>query len=96
LELCTYYRWFITGFTNIVNPLTKPRRISLPVDSRSGGLFSNTEGSSLYLICAYLQPGERFVVDTDVSSVGIGGVLPQIQDRQERVIAYYRKTLNNA
>jgi hypothetical protein len=47
-------------------------------------------------ICAYLQPGERFIVDTGASSVGIGGVLSQIQDRQERVIAYYSNTLNKA
>jgi hypothetical protein len=34
-------------------------------------------------ILAYPQPGERFIVDTDVSNVGIGGVLLQIQDGQE-------------
>jgi hypothetical protein len=37
-----------------------------------------------------------FVVDTDVSNVGIGTVLSQIQDGQERVIAYYSKTLKKA
>jgi hypothetical protein len=31
-------------------------------------------------ILAYLQPRERFVIDTDVSSVKIGGVLSEIQD----------------
>jgi hypothetical protein len=47
---------------------------------------------------AYLQPRERFVVDTDVyaSYVGIGGVLSQIQDGEERVVAYYSRTLNKA
>jgi hypothetical protein len=35
-------------------------------------------------------------VDTDVSNVGIGGVLSQVQDGQERVIAYYSKTLSKA
>jgi hypothetical protein len=47
-------------------------------------------------ILAYLQPGERFIVDTDASNFGIGGVLSQIKDGQERVIAYYSKTLNKA
>jgi hypothetical protein len=37
---------------------------------------------------------ERFIVDTDASNVGIGGVLSQIQDGRERVIAYYSETLN--
>jgi hypothetical protein len=31
-----------------------------------------------------------------VSYVGIGGVLPQVQDGQERVLAYYSKTQNKA
>jgi hypothetical protein len=44
-------------------------------------------------ILAYPQPGERFIVDTDASNVGIGGVLSQVQNGQERVIAYYSKTL---
>jgi hypothetical protein len=35
-------------------------------------------------------------VDTEASDVRIGGVLSQVQDGQERVIAYYRKTLNKA
>jgi hypothetical protein len=37
---------------------------------------------------------ERFIVDTDASNVGIGRMLSQIQDGQERVIAYYSKMLN--
>jgi hypothetical protein len=47
-------------------------------------------------ILAYPQPGERCIVDTDASNVRIGGVLSQIQDRRERVIAYYSKKLNKA
>jgi hypothetical protein len=47
-------------------------------------------------ILAYPQLGERFIVDTDASNFGIGGVLSQIQNGQECVIAYYSKTLNKA
>jgi hypothetical protein len=32
-------------------------------------------------ILAYPKPGERFIVDTDASNFGIGGVLSQVQDR---------------
>jgi hypothetical protein len=44
------------------------------------------------------QPGERFIVDTDASIVRIGGVLSQVQDGQQRVVAYYEyiKSLNKA
>lgn len=31
-------------------------------------------------ICTYPQPGERSVIDTDVSHVGIAGALSQIED----------------
>jgi phospholipid-translocating ATPase len=35
-------------------------------------------------ILADPQPGERFIVDTDASNFGIGGVLSQIQDGEEQ------------
>jgi hypothetical protein len=44
-------------------------------------------------ILAYLQPKERFVIDRDVSNIEIAGVLSLVQDRQERVTAYYSKML---
>jgi hypothetical protein len=47
-------------------------------------------------ILAYPQPGKRFIVDTDASNIGIGGVLSHVQNGKERVIAYYSKTLNKA
>jgi hypothetical protein len=42
------------------------------------------------LILAYSQSGERFIVDTDAHDVRIGGVLSQVQEGQEQVIAYYK------
>jgi hypothetical protein len=47
-------------------------------------------------ILAYPLPGERFIVDIDASNFGIGGALSQMQDKPERVIAYFGKTLNKA
>jgi hypothetical protein len=47
-------------------------------------------------ILASPQAGERFIVDTDASYVGIGGVLYQVQGGQKRVIAYWSKPLNNS
>jgi hypothetical protein len=47
-------------------------------------------------ILAYPQPGERLVVDTDASNVGIEGVLSKVQDGRERIIACYSNTLNKA
>ena len=36
------------------------------------------------------------MLDTDASSYTIGAILSQIQEGQERVVAYYSRTLNRA
>ena len=46
------------------------------------------------LILAYPKSLCMFVVDTDKSSVGIGGVLNQIQNGEQRVICFASKKLN--
>jgi hypothetical protein len=47
-------------------------------------------------ILDYPKPAKKFTVDTDASNVRLGCVLSQVQDRQEKVITYYSKTLNKA
>ena len=41
----------------------------------------------------YPDPKLPNVLDTDVSGNGVGAVLSQVQDGEERVIGYYSKTL---
>ena len=43
-----------------------------------------------------LNNGGEFVLDTDASNYAIGAVLSQIQDGDERVIAYASRTLNTS
>ena len=45
-------------------------------------------------ILAYPDPGSMFILDTDASYHGIGSVLSQVQDGEERVIAYFSRTLS--
>ena len=47
-------------------------------------------------VLGYPNPKETYILDTDASAVGVGGVLSQVQGEQERVIAYYSKTLSPA
>lgn len=41
----------------------------------------------------YPGPKLPYVLDTDASNEGVGAVLSQLQDGEERVIGYYSKTL---
>lgn len=47
-------------------------------------------------ILGYPVPDGRFVLDKDACNPGIGAVLSQEQDGQERVIAYFSRTLSRA
>jgi hypothetical protein len=47
-------------------------------------------------VLGYPRPGEKFIVDTDASNVGIGGVLPQVKEGSEMIVAYFSKTLSKA
>lgn len=38
----------------------------------------------------------EFILDTDASNIGIDAVLSQKQDNNEKVIAYFSRTLNKA
>ncbi|KAG5896052.1 hypothetical protein JTB14_011047 [Gonioctena quinquepunctata] len=45
-------------------------------------------------VLSYPLPKGKFILDTDASNVGLGTVLSQIQEGQEKVIGYFSKTLS--
>ncbi|MCD1431043.1 DDE-type integrase/transposase/recombinase [Klebsiella pneumoniae] len=97
LGLCTYYRRFVPGFANIAKPLTR-----LTEEDRKYAWDDECEKAFQHLkmalttapILGYPQPTGKYILDTDASNVGIGSVLSQVQDGQERVIGYFSKTLS--
>jgi len=99
LGLCTYYRRFISGFADIAKPLSK-----LTEEKRTFEWATEAETafqSLKHALCTapvlgYPRSGKKFIADTDTSNVGIGGVLYQVQDGSERVVAYFSKILSKA
>lgn len=74
--------------------LTKPKIQWLWTDNCENAFASLKEKLTSAPILAYPDvDGSEFILDTDASSFAIGAVLTQIQDGQERVIAYASRTL---
>ena len=95
LGLCSYYRRFISFFADIAHPLHQSATVS-PFEwtQEADDAFSKlkqmlTESP----ILAYPQLDVEFVLDTDASSTGIGAVLSQQVNGQERVVAYFSRAL---
>ncbi|GFT37120.1 retrovirus-related Pol polyprotein from transposon 17.6 [Trichonephila clavipes] len=95
--LCTYYRKFVKGFSNIAGPLHK-----LTESKQKFQWTKECEDSFLQLkealtsspILIYPQPDKPFILDTDASNETVGAVLSQEIDGQERVVAYWSKCLS--
>ena len=97
--LCSYLRKFIPGFSTICKLLhvltEKNQRFEW---TKKCEIAFNTLKDALTAapILAFPSENEEFVVDCDSSNVALGAVLSQMQDGQERVIAYYSKCLSKA
>ena len=99
LGLAGYYRRFIPEFSCLAAPLTELTKKGQPfvwtvecaaaVDQLKQKLITSP-------VLAYPSehPGDRFVLDTDASDTAIGCVLGQLQDGEEKVIAYGSKMLS--
>lgn len=94
-----YYRNHVPNVSSIAVPLTKltGKRTKFAWDSSCDAAF--TELKSRLISSPLINFPNTYgpcVLDTDVSMTGLGAVLSQIQDDEERVIAYASKTLNRA
>ena len=100
LGLASYYRRFIPGFAKIANPLhalTKKEEVfQWSVKCQAAfDLLKQKLISAPVLSYPRFGPEEKFIVETDASSLGIGAVLAQKQkDGYVHPVAYASRTLN--
>ena len=96
LGLVGYYRRFIPRFAMIAHPLNQllQKNVRFEWKQEHQTAFEQLRDSLADdVILAYPRFDEPFIVATDASNVGIGGVLSQITHGKERPIAFYSRAL---
>lgn len=97
LGLTGYYRQFIPEFSTIASPLTKLTRKNRKLcwDESCQKAFDGLKQCFISApLLSYPNSTDPFILYTDASLVGIGGALSQVQNGEEKVIAYAIKTLS--
>lgn len=95
LGLCNYYRQFVPKFSEISSPLStltkKDTRFQWSVECDDSSKFLK---NVLCNVLVYPLSKGQYILDTDASNVGIGGILSQVQNNKEKVISYGSKKLD--
>jgi len=91
LGLCAYYRKFIAGFSRVAAPLfaltKKDRSFTWDDDCQIAFDRLKTALTTAPVLSLPVE-GETYVLDCDASDLGIGAVLSQRIEGEEKVIAY--------
>ena len=97
LGLASYYRRFIKNFAAIAKPLhwlMKKGCNFCWTEACADAFKELTHCLTTDPILAFPYYNLPFSLDTDASGTGIGAVLSQVQEREERVVAYASRTLS--
>ena len=94
--MASYYRRYVRGFAAIAKPLHQ-----LTEKHKQFKWTTECEDAFIHLkramtcapILAYPTSTDPFILDTDASHFACGAVLSQIQEGEEKVIAYFSKSL---
>ncbi|GBM09386.1 Retrovirus-related Pol polyprotein from transposon 297 [Araneus ventricosus] len=93
---CTYYRSFVKNvFTiaKLLHKLTEAKSNFNWTEECEKSFNSLKQALTSSSILTYPRTDEDFILDTDASNEGIGAVLSQNIGNEERVIAYFSKSL---
>ena len=91
-----YYRRFIPNFADIAAPMVALTGKDVPFvwDPVCSTAFYALRDSPIHAhILAFPTETGQYILDTDASNFGLGGVLSQIQDDVEHVVAYCSRAL---
>ena len=102
MGMCSWYRRFIKDFSMLVSPIS-----DLLKDKKKGQNIQWTDEAEAafikikeLLVSApiLVQPDftKKFTIQSDASQTALGGVLTQVIDNEERVIAYASRSLSRA
>ncbi len=96
LGLVNYHRAFIKGYAQLAVPLyaiTGKNKFRW-TDEQESAFLSIKEALSSPPLLALPNPHDPFILDTDASDAAIGAEVLQVQDGQEKVIAYGSTSLS--
>ena len=98
LGFAAYYRKFISHFSETAQPLTNLMKKSVGFywDEKCQHAFETLKQLLVTApVLAYPTDEGDYVLDTDASNYAMGAVLSQVQNGEERVIAYASQTLSH-
>ena len=99
LGTCSYYRKYIPHFAEIAVPLTNLTRKAVKFEWSAACQEAFESLKKLLTtapILSYPSNKGQFILDTDASGFAIGAVLSQMQNGEEKVLAYASATLPRA
>ena len=96
LGLCNYYRSFVKNFSEIASPISRltSKKVKFEWSTEYQAAFINLKEKLCETpILAYPSTNGTFILDTDASNVGIGGVLSKKLDKPQQNYSVTRREL---
>jgi len=99
LELASFYRRLVSKFAEIAKPLTSLTRKDQPFTwgtSQQEAFRKRKEKLCTTPVLTFPDFSLPFILTTDASKTGLGAILSQVQNGEERPIAYASRQTNKA